>query len=625
MKTFKKQRRACNTTKKVNYMKNINNIMIPKDLQLTKEPYIYPKSSYIGELISENPSYIRYINNAMSLCWGINQNESCNNFIYAIQFEPDNPFSYWGASYTIQMNVNHMVIPKEIMRFSIQCLKKAVELVKKNKQSHPVVADLVHALKYRCIKPKTHFLASVNTEPSFKDISQNMKRWSLKMKDLYVKYPENNDIACLYGTSIMMIDPWKWWPDKSIWKLPSTPLNTKNLKIKSIENVLHIFNEVLKRDPNHLGALHYIIHAIEESPYPALGLHAARQLEFLSKDLGHLIHMPSHIYTRVGDMKKSIETNLHAIKSDEKYKKYKEKILGCQLNTFYIKELMTHNIHFLIIDAERIGNFSLANKYLHKLDNHVLKYIDGKKKENMYLEHFLTVKPHIYLRFGKYKEILKFKDPPSIYPHLVAETNFCKLVSYIKLNMKDEAYNLYNTFLETTNTYIKHLPGETCRCGCQKRHGGIVNPNFGLNKYKFYRKQIKNLIDDDRHLEGTSNNTNNRKIISQINILLVDAYFQWYFESKKNALDLFETATQKYEDLEYDEPSVYMNVVHESYACALYQMGKTKEACIVAARGSIPYPGNIRLNYIQNLANKTSYPVSYYNVSKSFLDFDNII
>ena len=124
------------------------------------------------------------------------------------------------------------------------------------------------------------------------------------------------------------------------------------------------------------------------------------------------------------------------------------------------------------------------------------------------------------------------------------------------------------------------------------------------------------------HPEGSSLSKNNRKIVCEINILLVDAYLQWYFGSKENALELLKKATETYEDLEYDEPSIYINVVHESYSTALYKMGKIKEAGIVASRGSIPYPGNVRLNYIQDLVNNNNHPISYYNVYKNFLDFD---
>ena len=623
MKTKNRKKKPLDKTRKRDVI-TVDNILVPDDLQFTKSPYMYPKTSYFAETISTNPSYIRYINNAMTLLYAFNQNESCNNFVYAIQFEPDNPFSYWGAAYSIQMNVNHMIIPAEIMKFSIQCFQKALELLHKQECS-PLITDLVLATRSRLFRPGTKPLDKVNTNPSFRDVERNMKTYSKKMKKLYKKYPLNNDICVLYAASIMMIDPWRWWPQGSIWQLPTTPLDMNNLKVKTSENVVKIFNTVLKRDPNHLGALHYTIHAIEESPYPALGLFAAKQLKYVNKELGHLLHMPSHIYSRTGDLKESIEANIVAIRSDERYKRRKEKILGKTLHTFYVREYMAHNIHFLVIDAERIGDFSLAKKYLDKLEKHVFLYIDGKTKKNMFLEHFLCVRAHVFLRFGKYKEIMSFGYPPKMYSQWLVEVLFCKMVSYIKSGLKEKADKHYPEFVKQVDLYKNQLPGESCRCGCQKRHGGISNPHLGMNKYEYNRQVARGRLKGLSHPEGSSINTNNRRIIAEIYIILVDGYLEWYYHSKTKALSFFEQAVKRYENLQYDEPAVYMNVVHSTYASALYQVGETEKAIYIAARGSIAYPGDVRLRYIQDLANNIHHPPGFYNVSKGVLNLDTIL
>ena len=389
----------------------------------------------------------------MKQLFNFNQEEACNNFITAALYDKKCAFAYWGICYSLQLNINHVIISPIILKFALSAYKKA-DYYKSN--SPEIVKDMINALWYRI---------STNNNPSYQEIEKAMLIYSNKMKYLYNKYSNpipNLNIAVLYALSIMTIKPWKWWPQGSIYNSKKMTLNIPN----DIENVLYILLNVINISPGHIGALHLIIHAIEESPFPYLGLAAAYSLKNSVFNLGHLVHMPSHIFSRLGMYKDSIQCNINAINADNKFMlnktlQNKNKIL----DSYYIVEYYSHNNHFIIVDAERMGNLKLCLKYLINLENHVNLYINIKKSKNLFLEHFLSVRCQVLLRFGKYNDILRLKEPNHFFKNWLTIYYYCCFVSCCKLNKKDNAFRYYKLFNEVVKIFINEIP---------KKHVGVV-------------------------------------------------------------------------------------------------------------------------------------------------------
>ena len=202
----------------------------------------------------------------------------------------------------------------------------------------------------------------------------------------------------------------------------------------------------------------------------------------------------------------------------------------------------------------------------------------------------------------------------------------------------NEANNEYNTFQIANSEFIKEAPKETCRCGCSKRHAGICNPHYGMNKYRYFRKH-KIIYEKEMngkkcccaHVESSYATTkpggirpsedkphkkgkhtalavtgtltiNNSVVLAKIRHSLADGYIEWYFGDKNAALDSFKKATEYFEDMQYDEPSSYQHEVHNIYGATLYMMGHYKAALNIVNRGLIPYPNQLDSIYIKMLA-----------------------
>ena len=571
-------------------------------------------------LATDCPRTAWYVNAGMTELYGFNQIRAANYFYRASQLSPKEPFPLFGSSYAVQMNFNHLVVSQRYMVYCIECFLLAKQLCASlGRTCPPITKRLVHALRARTIQKASAPFDKVNLSPSYPQVQKNMTRWSARMAEVFRSFPNDADVCCLYASSLMMYSPWKWWPDGSLYVPPTDLTQLQQWRGRNKEkahrmmDVLGLLERARRLDPRNIGALHYTIHAVEESPYPQLGLSAAEALEQIiaRNGPGHLLHMPAHIYQRVGLYERSIAANLAAVAADRKlFKEYQERALepSSLVNSFYFAEYTAHNMHFMIADAVMLGRYGFALEWAKKLETHVCQFIHPDSGQNTFLEHFLCVKPHVLLLARKFRSVLALRSWGASYPQLEAEVAFCKTIAHIQLGQKDEAWAALRTFLRLNRHFMdtKYTSGEACRCGCQKRHGGIVNPHFGMNKYSYARGNpgaIAKLELKQRGLpSGPSLTLHHSKILGRIRELLAQGCLEWFFNSRNEALAAFEAATDAYENLQYDEPSDYIRPVHETYAAALLLEGKRADAARIAYRGQIPYPNNPRLSEIIRLA-----------------------
>jgi tetratricopeptide (TPR) repeat protein len=158
---------------------------------------------------------------------------------------------------------------------------------------------------------------------------------------------------------------------------------------------------VLRRDPNHMGAIHYYIHTVEASPNPERALAAANRLAALAPAAGHLVHMPGHIYIRTGDFESAIKTNQKAAEADRAYMQAS----GGQ--GMYPAMYYSHNLHFIAACASMDGDYAEARKAAAMLAAHVAPYV----KDVPPLEAFMTVSIQVEVRFHHWDQILALPQP----------------------------------------------------------------------------------------------------------------------------------------------------------------------------------------------------------------------
>ena len=209
------------------------------------------------------------------------------------------------------------------------------------------------------------------------------------MKTLSQKYPDDLDAATLYAESLMDLNPWK------LWSLDGQP-GENTLEI------VRILESVLARDPDHAGANHFYIHAVEASPNPERALPSAHRLDTMVPQAGHLVHMPAHIYIRTGDYAAAVKSNEQAAQVDTAYARKAD-----QQGSMYDLMYHSHNEHFLASVASMEGNYTAAKTAADGLAARLMPHA----KTMPMLDFFIFSPLWVDVRFNRWDAILAKPEP----------------------------------------------------------------------------------------------------------------------------------------------------------------------------------------------------------------------
>src|SRR6266513_1799089 len=201
------------------------------------------------------------------------------------------------------------------------------------------------------------------------------------MRELVKQYPEDLDAATLFAESGINRHPW------GLWMVDGTPR-------EGTEEIVVTLESVIKRDPNHLGAIHYYIHSVEASKSPERALAGANRLAAMAPAAGHIVHMPAHVYIRTGDYAAAVKTNQDAVAVDRAYLKNSGEP-GIYSMMYY-----SHNLHFIAMCSAMNGNYAEAKKTADMLAAHVGPHV----KEMPPIEGFMTIPLAVDVRFHRWDE-----------------------------------------------------------------------------------------------------------------------------------------------------------------------------------------------------------------------------
>ena len=284
---------------------------------------------------TSSPLAQKYFDQGLAFTYGFNHDEAELSFEQAAKLDPKMAMAPWGIALVLGPNYN---LPEDAQRG-----RKAYDAVRRARSleanATPEERDLIEALVNR-------YGSDGNGSPALDEAYANA------MRTVAHRYPDDLDVQTLFAESLMDLHPWQ------LWSLDGKPgPNTLEI-VATLEGVL-------KRDPNHLGANHYYIHAVEASPDPSRAMASADRLAALAPGAGHLVHMPSHIYIRTGRFHDSAATNENAIKVDDAF-------LG-KTGEGGVYRLMyrTHNIQFLCYSQMMEGRSVDALKTAHLLETRV--------------------------------------------------------------------------------------------------------------------------------------------------------------------------------------------------------------------------------------------------------------
>jgi tetratricopeptide (TPR) repeat protein len=314
----------------------------------------------------------KFFDQGLAYLFAFNHDEGVASFRRAAELDPEMAMAYWGMALGLGANYND---PANTDRFAraYDELQKAIKLAPKVSNADQ---DYIAALSKR-------YSSDPDTPPATLAAA-----YKAAMAELVKKYPDDLDAATLYAESMMNLRPWQ------LWSLDGKPA-------EGTLEILTVLEGVLRRNPNHTGANHYYIHAIEASPNPERGTAAANRLMELAPNAGHLVHMPSHIYLLTGEHEKAIKSNELAIVADRNY------IQRSGAKGIYPLMYFNHNLHMLAAAQAEAGNYAGSIEAANELAANVGPNVQGMPMLEMFMPY-----PIITLtRFHKWDEIMKYPKP----------------------------------------------------------------------------------------------------------------------------------------------------------------------------------------------------------------------
>ena len=322
---------------------------------------------------TKNPEAQRFFEQGLTLVFAFNHEEAARSFRRASELDPQSAMAFWGVALALGPCINLDVDPHH-EQAAYDAIQRALLLAPgANESERAYIQALAKRYSY---DPKV-------------DLRNLDADYANAMRELSQHYPDDLDAATLYAESLMDLHPWK------LWSLGGQPT-------EGTQEIVAVLESVLRRDPNHIGANHYYIHAVEASPHPEWSLASARRLETLAPAAGHLVHMPAHIYMRTGDYLGAAQSNAAAAEVDRVY--FAE---SGTTGSMYDMMYYCHNLHFLAAAANMEGDFVRAKKAADELAAHAASMVFNMPMAEVYVPTPILV----LVRFHRWDEVFKVPLP----------------------------------------------------------------------------------------------------------------------------------------------------------------------------------------------------------------------
>jgi tetratricopeptide (TPR) repeat protein len=354
---------------------------------------------------TSSPLAQKYFDQGLRFMWAFNHDEATRSFAKAALLDPACAACFWGVSLTVGPNYNLPFLIEERAKVASEALAKAMQ---KSSRASPVEQALISALAKRY--PTAAPLDPAAARPVFIAYAEAMKSVALR-------FPYDLDVQTLYAEALMNINAWKLWtPD--------------GRPAAGTQEIVATLEGVLKRDPQHPGANHYYIHAMEASPHPERALAAAERAKTLMPAAGHLVHMPAHILQRVGRYEDAAEANRVAAVADQSYEK------RTQPPDYYPVMYTAHNYQFLAYSAamegRRAETMAATDDSRRAVSDEMLVGMPGA---DWYVAETYTAR----VRFGLWDEVLAMPAPNPKLPGLTGAYLFARAVALAAKGRVDDA------------------------------------------------------------------------------------------------------------------------------------------------------------------------------------------
>jgi tetratricopeptide (TPR) repeat protein len=370
-------------------------------------------------ITTSSPQAQRWFNQGLTLIYAFNHDEAVRSFEKAAQADPKAPMPHWGVALAMGRNINQDPEP-EREKAAWDAIQRAQALAANGNQQE---RDFIAALARR-----------YSSDPKA-DRKQLARAYRNAMSELTRLYPDNLDAATLYADAMMNLNPWK------LWSKDGTPA-------EGTAEIVAVLESVLRRDPEHIGANHLYIHAVEASRNPERALPSADRLGRLTPGAGHLVHMPSHIYIRTGQHDRAAKANAAAAAADRAY------IAATGAKGIYPLMYYSHNLHFEVEAHKFQGRSADALRVARVLEANAAK---GVKEMGM-LEGFLPTTLFVALRFQRWADILAAPQPDSNLRLMTAFWHYARGVALAATGKAEGAEKERDQFAAIRNGVLPDMP-----------------------------------------------------------------------------------------------------------------------------------------------------------------------
>jgi tetratricopeptide (TPR) repeat protein len=358
-----------------------------------------------------------WFNQGIQLMYGFNHDEAIRSFEQAAAADPDSAMPWWGIAYCQGININDPEMTEERSKTAWEASRQALARID---GASPVEAALVRAVAERYAWPVPEDRGGLD------------QAYADAMQAVYGEFPDDPDVAALFAESLMNLQPWDYWTDSG------------EPKGRTAEFV-GIIERTLETHPQHPGVNHFFIHAVEASSNPDRAVEAADRLTEIVPGSGHLVHMPSHIYIRVGRYSDAAQSNIQAIEVDRAY-------LAQAPPPGLYAAYYGHNLHFLAFASMMSGNYDQAIRAARDLEAEMPE--DVVREWAGLIEGIMPAAFHVMIRFGRWEEILAEPDYPEWRLVSRAVRRYARSIANSALGRTEEA----RVELEAFETAMAEVP-----------------------------------------------------------------------------------------------------------------------------------------------------------------------
>jgi len=338
-----------------------------------------------------NPATQAAFDEGLAQCFAFNHDEAVAAFRRAFAADPRLAMAQWGIAYASGPNIN-LPMDEDHAKTALAALQQAQTLAADAPARDRAYIEALAARYSSDPKADRHALDQA---------------WAKAAGALAASDPTDVDAAAIHAEALLTVNPWHWWAGGQ--------------PTEGVADAIAELERGFRLAPDHIGLNHYYIHACEESPTPERALPAAKRLEAMSAlQAGHLVHMPSHIYERLGEHVHSAAINERAAGIDRKY------IDANHVEGVYPMMYLSHNLQFAMYSHMNAGNYQQAIKWAGQVHEHVGAYV----KMMPMVEAFSPMPLYVQVRFHKWADILKTPDPGDGMPVSRVAWHFARGMAY---------------------------------------------------------------------------------------------------------------------------------------------------------------------------------------------------